>query len=86
MNNNEEMVELPNGKKIPRSKVCYRPLVKKMEVPLANGEKVEKTIVSTSNRAYIKDEDSGALIRIGEKVNGKKAKKEKVKARKAARG
>jgi hypothetical protein len=75
----EEMVEVntKDGKKmVPRHKVCYNPIVKKH---IIGG--VEKTIVSTHDAAYIKDEGSGCLIRIGKKKTGKVARKREKKAR-----
>ena len=75
----EDYVEVntKDGKKmVPRYKVCYYPIEKRHFI---GG--VEKTIVSAHDVAYIKDEGTGCLLRIGKKKVDKATRKQEKKAR-----
>lgn len=68
------------GKQVPRNKVCYKMKDTDHEV---NGQK--KHFKVASDRAYLQDETSGTLIRLGDRKLGKKAKKAAKRAKIAER-
>jgi len=77
----DKVVDNTVTKMVPRTKVSYVPMKKDVIIPNVG----KKRIVVTHDVSYIKDEGSGALIRMGKGVKGKAAKKaakrEKVKIR-----